>query len=137
MITCKFGLIAGKVQDVANMKIEQAEQFCRGFDGGIIYSFVDENDLGFPVPDRFVCEISFPFDAAYMFGVDISLHNELADTYLSLGRLVWECAYLYSDMYTAPNNKYGVWGHTFDELYFEEITIREDGKITVFVEAWP
>jgi len=38
-------------------------------------------------------------------------------------------------IYSDSNNKYGVWGHGFEDLYFSEITIKEDGLSQLIISS--
>jgi len=53
-------------------------------------------------------------------------------TIMSPGYFLWTVAKEYERIY-AEHEKYGVWGHTIDDLGFERISIRKDGVVDLFI----
>lgn len=51
---------------------------------------------------------------------------------MSPGYFLWMVANEYERVYK-EHEKYGVWGHGLDDLWFERITIRKDGVVDLFI----
>ncbi len=79
------------------------------------YSFLDK-----PF-SKGVVIIDYPLGQSYRFPITN------ADT---IGELLWRIAQIYKRIYKSKA-KYGVWGHAFDDLWFERVTIKNNDTITL------
>lgn len=53
--------------------------------------------------------------------------------FFTVGMIAWEIAKVYGDVYKNQWEKVGVYGHGFSDLYLEEIQIRKDNVLTLYV----
>jgi len=61
----------------------------------------------------------------YPLGVDVYLKIKNCKT---VGELLWDVSQAYIKIYKHPE-KYRIWGHKMDDLYFERIEISRDGNV--------
>jgi len=72
-------------------------------------------------------EIDYPLSTKVE--VKISKAKTIADILLPIADVYKNVIYADAE----KENKYGVWGHGIGDLYFEQITINEDGKCDLFI----
>jgi hypothetical protein len=54
----------------------------------------------------------------------------MKEKYVNLGLFLREVARKYKEIYKKPG-KYGIWGHSIDDLAFESVEIKKDGRVVL------
>lgn len=68
--------------------------------------------------------LTYPFKTPYLLTIEKA--NNLSDILVPIAKT-------YKDIIYANSEQYGVWGHVFGDLWFEELTINDDGNCEIFI----
>lgn len=96
-------------------------------DLSFILNGIDEEGELIHCLDKEYKNLSFTIN--YPLGKDVVIIIEKANM---LSDILVPIAMKYKEIYNVPE-KYGVWGHVFDDLFFESISIKDDEECELIV----
>jgi len=94
---------------------------------GDVTNIINSVDDGKRFLDKKYDELTFSLDYPLERSVEITIFN--AETIADILVPIANC---YKDIYKQPE-KYGVWGHSIEDLYFERLLLKEEGYSHVFI----
>jgi len=101
------------VAALSNIKKEDAVLIVHAYDG--------ERYFKKPVTGKVI--ITYPLGKDLSYVVDVK-HCE------NVTELLWDVSQAYREIYRYPR-KYGIWGHSINQLFFERVDVYPDGRIEI------
>lgn len=117
------------VTAMARASLESAYELSGNWRGTNAYAKVDAlAKKGTPV----VAYLDYPITGSVKVTMDPVLVGARQHASYKPGYLMWELAQVYKWIYRDAV-KFGVWGHEIRDLYFEDLVLYDDGRMTVGV----
>lgn len=90
-----------------------------------------------PIP--LAIRITYPLGTVVVLEYTPPASTKACRYFMSVGHVLWHVAKAYQKIYEEAEEdefgqqKYGIWGHSIDDLVFDGITIREDGVVDLSI----